>query len=139
MRFRRRVQRPVALGPLEVRVLEHLWNLAAPATVRAVQGAFPDLAYTTVMTTMGRLHRKRVLERTLAGRAFVYRALVSKEQLAARIAAEEIVNVLPVDGPRRPVLSMLLDAVHRHDAALLEELELLIHARRRRGDTGGRR
>ncbi len=39
------------LGPLETRVLELLWGQSHAVTVREVGGAFPTLAYTTLMTT----------------------------------------------------------------------------------------
>jgi hypothetical protein len=61
-----------ALGPLEARVLEAVWGQGRALTVREVQGRFPDLAYTTLMTTLDRLYRKRLLLRSRRGRAFAY-------------------------------------------------------------------
>jgi predicted transcriptional regulator len=61
------------LGPLEWRTLEALWAREQPASVRDLIDAFPEIAYTTLMTTLDRLHRKGVLAREKQGRAFVYR------------------------------------------------------------------
>ena len=56
-------------GALELRVLEALWARADAATVRDLEPAFAGIAYTTLMTTLDRLHRKGVLLREKAGRA----------------------------------------------------------------------
>ena len=61
------------LGPLERRVLEVLWGRDREARVRDLQPSFPEIAYTTLMTTLDRLHRKGVLYRVPEGRAFAYR------------------------------------------------------------------
>ena len=44
-------------GALELRVLEALWRRGT-GTVRDLCDDFPAAAYTTLMTTMDRLHRK---------------------------------------------------------------------------------
>ena len=53
------------LGDLEQRVMEVLWEAAGPLAVREVQGRLGRgrLAYTTVMTTLDRLYKKRLLAR----------------------------------------------------------------------------
>ncbi|HEX7778752.1 MAG TPA: BlaI/MecI/CopY family transcriptional regulator, partial [Vicinamibacterales bacterium] len=48
------------LGPLEWRVLEALWSRTTLASVRDLQPDFPEIAYTTLMTTLDRLYRKSV-------------------------------------------------------------------------------
>ena len=55
------------LGPLEARLLELLWARPRAATVRELQRACAGLAYTTIMTTLDRLYRKRLLLRHRAG------------------------------------------------------------------------
>ena len=47
-------------GALELRVLEALWR-RGEGTVRDLRADFPAAAYTTLMTTMERLHKKGVL------------------------------------------------------------------------------
>ena len=126
-----------ALGPLEIRVLEQLWARAAPAAVRDLQAAFPQLAYTTLMTTLDRLHRKGLLTRQRSGRAFLYEPRLAREQFLGEMASDSLVSLLPSDGSSRPILSMFVEAVGRRDAAVLDELESLVRAarkRQRRGD-----
>lgn len=125
-----------ALGPLEVQILDVLWDRAEPATVRDIEDAFPDLAYTTIMTTLDRLHRKGVLQRERSGRAFAYQVRCSRDELLAQLASDHIVDLLPSKGSSRPILSMFVEAVGRRDAALLDELETLVRAERKRHRRG---
>lgn len=68
---RDRERRPA--GMLEDEVLAALWRGGRPMSPADVQGAFDgSLAYTTVMTTLARLHRKGIATRTRAGRGYVY-------------------------------------------------------------------
>src|SRR5689334_5989047 len=61
----------------ELEIMDVVWK-AGEATVQDVcDGLKRTLAYTTVMTTLTLLEsKKKVLERTKRGRAFVYRPLV---------------------------------------------------------------
>ena len=98
------------LGPLERRVLELLWERHGGARVRDLQPSFPDIAYTTLMTTLDRLHRKGYLDRMADGRAFAYRPRVTRAEA---------------------VLSSFAEEVGALDADTLEELEQLVRERRR--------
>ena len=72
-------------GALEQEVLDTLWTAAralTPAEVRAKLAA--DLAYTTVMTVLGRLHDKGVVTRTTRGRAYAYAARFTEAELTAK-------------------------------------------------------
>jgi predicted transcriptional regulator len=122
-------------GTLELRVLEALWRIGGDATVRDVHAEFPSAAYTTVMTTMDRLHRKGVLDRVKAGRAFAYRPRFTRAALETA-AAQRALGSLLQGQSARPVLSYLVEAVSREDAQLLDELERLIHEKRRERDAG---
>lgn len=118
-------------GPLEWRVLEALWQRETPAAVRDLQAAFPDAAYTTLMTTLDRLHRKGVLAREKQGRAFFYTPLQTRAELESTVAAEALRSAIATDDfSLRPLMSCLVDAVGERDERLLEELEALIRARR---------
>jgi len=52
------------LGPLEGRLMAQIWSgrVSEPFVVRDVLALTPDLAYTTVMTTLNRLADKGVLK-----------------------------------------------------------------------------
>jgi predicted transcriptional regulator len=122
-----------ALGSLERQVLEKLWNFGREVTVRELQEAFGgSLAYTTLMTTMDRLFKKKLLGRRRKGRAFLYQPLVSPDQLRKDVAADLIGSLLGQGtAAARPVMSTFIDAVEERDAALLDELEALVRDRRR--------
>ena len=90
--------------------------------VRDVHAEFSGAAYTTLMTTMERLHRKGMLARERAGRAFVYEARFSREALETAAAARALGPLLKGDSAR-PILSYLVEAVSREDQRLLDELD----------------
>jgi predicted transcriptional regulator len=119
------------LGPLERRVLEALWSRPDAASVRDLQPEFQEIAYTTLMTTLDRLHRKGVLGRTKRGRAFLYSPYLTRAELESVMAADALRAVLGGDGSSlRPLLSFFVDAVGERDRDLLDELETLVRARR---------
>ncbi len=118
-------------GQLELRVLDALWRRGSGGTVRELKAEFPGAAYTTLLTTLERLHRKGVLERCRQGRAFSYRPKYSRAELKSTFA-HQILKAL-LDGDARPVLSSLVDLVGERDDRLLAELEALVRTRRERG------
>jgi predicted transcriptional regulator len=122
-----------ALGNLEREVMEVVWS-GDERTVRDVQAALPRLvAYTTVMTTLDRLFKKGFVGRTRVGKAFVYRAVQTREQTEAAVASGMVSGLLSA-GMRVPILSNLVDAVGSQNdgAALLDTLEEMVRDKRRR-------
>lgn len=119
------------LGELEERVMEALWRAARPLAVRDVRARIGrrKLAYTTVMTTLDRLHKKGLLSRHREGLAFVYRPAMSREDLHRRVI-EETVGALLHETPH-PVLAAFVDAAADVDEANLDELERLIAERKK--------
>lgn len=75
------------LGELEREVMNQLWSADAPLSVRAVMAALPnqDLAYTTVMTVLDRLDRKKLVTRSRSGRAFLYSPAHAREELTSEL------------------------------------------------------
>ena len=121
------------LGPLEWRVLEALWTRDSPASVRDLTPTFQDIAYTTLMTTLDRLHRKGVLDREKHGRAFVYRPRLTRSQFESARAGDAVKAALSNGGSLAPLASYLVDAVGDRDRELLDELEALVAQRRTEG------
>lgn len=121
-----------ALGNLEREVMEVVWR-AGEGTVRDVQSALTrPAAYTTVMTTLDRLFKKGFVTRTRSGRAFLYRAVRTREQTEAALA-QGVMSGL-VSGPSAmPILSNLVDAVGSQDGGgdLLDALEEMVREKRR--------
>lgn len=65
-----------------------VWSQTGEVCVRDVHTALPETmrgAYTTVKTTMERLANKGILSRTRKGKAYLYRATISQEELERRI------------------------------------------------------
>ena len=118
-------------GALELRVLEALWRRGDDASVRDLMPEFPHAAYTTLMTTLDRLHRKGVLERRKDGRAFLYRPINSRQQMESGLVTRALQPLLEGQDPR-PILSFFVEEVSRQDQRLLDELERLVREKRRR-------
>jgi len=84
-----------ALHELESEVMDVVWDLPAPMTVRAVLDEVNarsgrERAYTTVMTIMRRLAAKGVLARESAGKAHRYRAICSRSEYADTRAGTQV-------------------------------------------------
>ena len=119
------------LGPLEEQLLSALW-MRGNATVRELLDAGNiKLAYTTVMTTLDRLYKKRLLERTAEGRAFRYSPRFTQEELEKAAIGETIRHLLRSGGSASLPLSYLVEAVSEHDAGLLDDLQRLLDQKRR--------
>ena len=81
------------LAPLELACMNVLWPMGE-GTVRQIRdglAARRARAYTTIMTIMDRLTRKRVVERRKAGRAYIYRPRLSVAEARAH-ALEQVVE-----------------------------------------------
>jgi predicted transcriptional regulator len=81
----------VALGELERAVMAQLWSADAPLTVRDVHDRLErELAYTTVMTVLGRLAKKGLVRQERDGKAYRYAAASSREQMAAEVMIDAL-------------------------------------------------
>src|SRR5512136_64435 len=121
------------LGILERQVIDIVWR-RGDVTVRDVHSSLDArVAYTTVMTTLDRLYRKGLLTRTKTSRAFVYAAVKSRQELEELVATEIMSGLLSGHVPTpHPLLSNFVEAVGDRDRDLLDELERLVKAKRRR-------
>jgi len=120
-----------SLGALEREVMDIAWREDEINVRAACDQLTARAAYTTVMTTMDRLFKKGLLARRKVGRAFLYRATVSRRELEGVVASELVTSLLERDGEALPLLSWLVDAVSDRDRALLDELERLVREKRR--------
>jgi predicted transcriptional regulator len=119
------------LGPLEQQLLSALW-MRGSATVREILDAGDiKLAYTTVMTTLDRLFKKQLLNRTAEGRAFRYSPRYTQEELEKAAIGETIRQLLGSGTTAALPLSYLVEAVSEHDARLLDDLQRLLDQKRR--------
>jgi predicted transcriptional regulator len=100
-----------------------------PSNVRQVQTNLSelDLAYTTVQTMLNVLHRKGRARRTLKGRAFHYRALVSKETVLRKAVSDLVERVF---GGSSEELVMRLIKSRQVDPERIAELSRTLAAER---------
>lgn len=111
------VRRPA--GMLEDAVLAALWNGGRPMSPADVQAVLPDApAYTTVMTTLARLHRKGLATRTRVGRGFVYSPNVDE----AAHTATAMHDLLSRRSDRAAVLARFVSELTPEDEVLLQQL-----------------
>jgi predicted transcriptional regulator len=128
-------RRSIALGPLELAVIDALWR-GSPADVRAVHGEVGvprGLTRNTIQSTLERLVRKGLAARAKRGRAYEYRALVSREQWAARALAELFEEIPRADA--NLMVASFVDLTARAGEASLAELEARVRERRRARNT----
>lgn len=103
-----------------------------PATARDVCDRLTgarERAYTTVMTTLDRLHRKGLLERQKDGVAWRYEPTMSKLTYERALADQLATKILAEHGDT--ALSAFVDAAEKVDEVLLDKLEQLISQRRK--------
>ena len=85
------------LAELETEIMTILWDLES-ASVRAVVDRLRkkrEVAYTTIMTTMSRLHAKGVLKRNQdASGAYIYTPAEDKQNFLAHVSGNMINNLL---------------------------------------------
>jgi predicted transcriptional regulator len=122
----------LALGKLEREVLEQIWQ-RREVSVRDVYLQFEErIAYTTLMTTLDRLYKKRLLHRRKDGRAFLYSAAVGRDEFEDGIREDVIGSLFePGVDEIQPVLACFVDTVSERDRELLDELERLVKEKKR--------
>ena len=109
-RFSRSLSTPVttSLTDLQLAIMRILWD-RAEATVVEVQTrlrAERDLAQTTIATLLSRLEKRGVVEHRLDGRQFVYRPLVTEQEVRRSMVSE--LTTLLFDGRPEALMSHLL-------------------------------
>ena len=121
-----------ALGKLERQVMEEIWRLGE-VSVRDIYRVFnQQIAYTTLMTTLDRLFKKKLLDRRKDGRAFLYAPVVSREELDRGIK-EDVVDGLLGHGADEveAILACIVDTISERDRELLDELDRLVQEKKR--------
>jgi len=119
------LQKPkTQLTPLELHIMKTLWE-SGPGNVQAVQEKLPGerLAYTTVQTMLNILQRKGKVKRRLVGKAYEYRAVLSREK-AVREALGDLLDRM--FGGSVEALLMTLVKSRQVDVDKLAQLQQLI-------------
>jgi predicted transcriptional regulator len=118
------------LGPLEAEIMDVVWD-ESEVTVRDVHRKLHEkrpIAYTTVMTTLGRLTDKGLLRRVEDQPAHHFSPLVTREQYA-RSTVKSVVDWLVSHFPD-PAVSYFVDRVESEDERVIERLREAIEQRK---------
>jgi predicted transcriptional regulator len=108
-----------AAGELEAAALAVLQSAGRPLTPGQVRDSLEgDLAYTTVVTILSRLHAKGVLTRLRAGRAYSYTPVADEPGLAAR----RMRGVLDAEEDREAVLARFVSDLSSEDEQVLRRM-----------------
>jgi predicted transcriptional regulator len=118
------------LGPLEAEMMRMLWQRGNATVRELIEDRQVKQAYTTVMTTLDRLYKKKLLDREPEGRAFRYSPALTQQELEAAAAGETIRHLLSSSRAVTVPLSYFVEAVSEHDVALLDDLQRLLDAKR---------
>jgi len=106
------------LGELERKVMDVLWeSMGTPLTGRQVADHVGDRAYTTVLTILDRLRRKRLVERTADGRTHRFRASAGREDYMAELMVEAMGGA----SDRDAVLVRFAETVTSEEAVVLRK------------------
>jgi predicted transcriptional regulator len=117
------------LGDLERAVMDHLWSVPQPQTVRQVHEALSkrrDLAYTTVMTVLQRLAKKNLVSQIRDDRAHRYVPVHGRDELVAGLMVDALDQAAD-SGSRQAALVHFVERVGADEAEALrralDELE----------------
>ncbi|MFF1724786.1 BlaI/MecI/CopY family transcriptional regulator [Streptomyces sviceus] len=124
-----------ARGELESDVLAALWAADRALTAGQVREALPgDLAYTTVLTILSRLHDKEMLVRRREGRGYAYEPVRDE----ASHTAQRMRSLLEGGSDREAVLARFVSELSEQDEHVLHQLLSGHDARAEDDHSGGR-
>jgi predicted transcriptional regulator len=120
-----------ALGPLESRVMEVLWNATSAVSVADVLTVLskrkPVLSYSTVKAVLSNLTIKGHVKKRSIGRSNVFTPAATRAAFQKHVVSEVIDSL--IHSYREPVLAHLVDELASDDG-MLDELERLIAEKR---------
>ncbi|MHC4181120.1 MAG: BlaI/MecI/CopY family transcriptional regulator [Planctomycetota bacterium] len=119
--------RPASQHPteLELEILKILWR-KGPLSGREVRDALAprrDLAYTSVMTIMKIMAKKKYLRRKKSGGSFIYHPTVAQRAVSQRMLGDLVDRVF--DGSATAVMVSLLENADLHERELKELRQLI--------------
>lgn len=130
--------KPLVLGDFELATLEYLWTHESGNAkgIHAVLGQARNNSLNTVQSTLDRLFRKGLLERTKVGHSFQYRALFTRSEVLARKIGDLAAEL--AGGETDSLFAAFIEFTSRLDDSKMGELESLIAEHRKKSAEGGR-
>jgi predicted transcriptional regulator len=101
-----RLKQTEQLTPLELEIMQVLWEKGASNVQTVQQQLERDLAYTSVQTMLNVLLRKGKVKRKLTDKAYFYRPVVSRSQVVSQ-TIEDLINRLFGGSAENLVMSMV--------------------------------
>lgn len=127
------------LGELERAVMDHLWSITEPQTVRQVHEAVAaerDLAYTTIMTVLQRLAKKDLVLQHRDDRAHRYAPTHGRDELVAGLMVDAL-DQASDSGSRQAALVYFVERVGADEAAALRRALAELETKHRQGPPAG--
>jgi len=123
-----KMTRRARLGDLERSIMDRLWALdtsdaGAALTVREIHDSISeerDIAYTTVMTVLDRLAKKKVVTRSRDGRAWQYSPVGSREEMTAASMRNTLESL--DSGDRKAAMLHFIGGASKEEIADLQAL-----------------
>ena len=123
-------KRNVRLGPLQLQIMQVLWEQSDPQTVSEVQLALKgrELAYTTIATMLRKMEAKGLVDHQVDGRRFLYFSRISPDDVSGGVSRDLVDRIF--GGSLADTVSHLLQS-REVDPTELDELEELIQQHKR--------
>jgi BlaI family penicillinase repressor len=116
-------QKSQHLTPLEMEIMDVLWE-TGPANVQVVQQKLKrELAYTTVQTMLNILHRKGKVKRALKDRAYFYKPSITREKAISKQVIDVVDRLF--GGSAESLVMSLVETKHLTPAKLARLQELV--------------
>ncbi len=116
------------LGPLETDIMQVVWRLgqATVADVHRELRSRRDIAYTTVMTSMGRLADKKILSKRKIGVSFLYTPALAEDEFVDMVV-KNVLDSLATEF-KEPVFRYIVNYVANADEEHRAEVSRALHA-----------
>ncbi|MEP6901552.1 MAG: BlaI/MecI/CopY family transcriptional regulator [Actinomycetota bacterium] len=125
-------QKSENLTPLELEIMNVLWETGA-ANVQTVQQHLErELAYTTVQTMLNILHRKSKVKRLLKDRAYFYSPVVSRTQVISQTIGDMVERLF--GGSAENLVMSLVESKHLTPEKLAELNRLVEESKEEKDD-----
>ena len=116
-------------GELEAKLVEAVWELKEANVQQVIDHLGGDLNYKTTMTVLNRLVEKGVLQREKSGRAFVYSATTTRQNLLAGVFDRMVRGMFNAEF-REIAIAQMIETAEALDPQILNDLSQLIQQRK---------
>lgn len=126
------------LGKLEAQIMEAMWSAEGPVSVEEVREVLAksgkEAAYTTIMTTLGRLYTKGLLAREMRGKAYFYTPRVTRRELTSNVTKQVIDGLMATFA--EPAMAYFVEALSDDDPSKLDALARMIEQKKKDRESG---